>query len=111
KPHIALPLDGKPSECASILSLRVATGPSARVGYTPVTLPSRISKGATSMDLTPEQQQLRESYVITLLEAIAPLQQKSSDPEVTLELLIEAAELLKEHLQNKLNELRKEQAE
>jgi hypothetical protein len=63
------------------------------------------------MDLTPEQQQLRESYVIVLLEAIAPLQQKASDPEVTLELLIEAADLLKVHLESDLKELREEQTD
>jgi hypothetical protein len=63
------------------------------------------------MELTREQQQLRESYVIALIEAVAPLQEKARDPEVTLELLIEAAEMLKEHLQNELKGLREEQAE
>jgi len=60
------------------------------------------------MDLTPEQKQLREKFVIALIEATYPLQKGSSDPEVTLELLIQAADMLKEHLQQELEELREE---
>ncbi len=60
------------------------------------------------MDRTAEQQQLRERFVIALIEATFPLQKGEVDPEVTLELLIEAADLLKERLQKELEELRQE---
>ena len=63
------------------------------------------------MDLSEEQRGLRERFVIALIEATVPLQEEAADPEVTLELLIEAAGLLKEHLQNELKELREEQAD
>lgn len=61
------------------------------------------------MNLTREQQKLREQYVIALIEATCPLQEQATDRAVTLELLIEAADLLKEHLQNELEELRGEE--
>jgi hypothetical protein len=61
------------------------------------------------MNLTTEQQQLREQYVIALMQATFPLQEKGTDPQVTLELLIEAAEILKDRLQHELEELRTEQ--
>jgi hypothetical protein len=60
------------------------------------------------MDLTEEQERLCERYVIALIEATQPLQQAAEDPELTLELLIQAAGRLKEHLQNELQELREE---
>jgi hypothetical protein len=62
-----------------------------------------------AMGLTEEQKQIRERYVLALIEATYPLQQETDDREVTLELLIQAAEMLKEHLQNELAELREEQ--
>ncbi|MBI3409910.1 MAG: hypothetical protein HY040_16345 [Planctomycetes bacterium] len=61
------------------------------------------------MNLTEEQKQLRERYVLALIEATYPLQDAATDPEVSMELLIEAAEMLKTHLQNELAELREEQ--
>jgi hypothetical protein len=63
------------------------------------------------MNLPQEQQKFRDRFVVALIEATYPLQQGTADPEVTLELLIEAADLLKEHLQKELNELREEQAD
>jgi hypothetical protein len=64
------------------------------------------------MDLPEEQKQRRERYVIALIEATYPLQQQgAADPEVTLELLIQAADRLKQHLEHELAELRAEQAE
>jgi hypothetical protein len=63
------------------------------------------------MDLTGPQKELCESYVITLLEATHPIQKGAADPELTLELLIRAAEQLKEHLQNELEELRAEETD
>jgi len=61
------------------------------------------------MERTTEQKQLREQYVIALMQATFPLQQRASDREVTMELLIEAADLLKNRLQQELDELRTEQ--
>lgn len=63
------------------------------------------------MDLSEEQKQLRERYVIALIEATCPLQKEATDSEITLELLIQAADLLKKHLRAKLEELRQEQTE
>ena len=60
------------------------------------------------MDRTTEQQNLRERFVIALVEATYPLQQEGDDREITLELLIEAAEQLKDRLQKELEELREE---
>ena len=50
---------------------------------------AQLERGA-AMDLTPEQEQTRERYLITLLEAAMPLK-VGPDPELTLELLIQAA--------------------
>jgi hypothetical protein len=62
------------------------------------------------MDLTHEQQQIRERFLIALLEAAIPLKH-GPDAELSLELLIQAADLFKEHLERELQELRQEQAE
>jgi hypothetical protein len=63
------------------------------------------------MDLH-EKSQLLERYVIDLIESTYPLQREgAADPEVTLELLIEAADQLKKHLERELDGLRAEQAE
>jgi hypothetical protein len=61
------------------------------------------------MELTKEQKQLRERFVLALIEATLPLQKEAADPEVTMELLIEAAELLKQQLQKEQEQLREEQ--
>jgi hypothetical protein len=63
------------------------------------------------VDLPEEQKQLRERFVIALIEATYPLQQAAADQEVTLDLLIQAADLLKQHLEKELEELREEQAD
>jgi hypothetical protein len=60
------------------------------------------------MNLTEEQKQLRERMVIALIEATLPFQEEAVDPEVTLELLVQAADLLKRHLQRELEERREE---
>jgi hypothetical protein len=62
------------------------------------------------MTLSAEGQPLRDHFFKVLLEASLPLQ-AGSDPEVTLEALIDAAGMLKEHLQRELDELRQEQVE
>ncbi len=69
------------------------------------------SRRGPNMELTEEQRRTRERYVIALIEATYPLQQGAADPEVNLELLIQAAALLKEHLQNELEEFREEQTD
>ncbi len=60
------------------------------------------------MERTAEQQGLREQFLIALIEATHPLQQRATDREVTLELLIEAADLLQERLRSELEALREE---
>jgi hypothetical protein len=59
------------------------------------------------MDWTQEQKDRRERYVLALIEATFPLQE-GPDREVNLELLIDAAGMLKEHLEAELSELRQE---
>lgn len=62
------------------------------------------------MALSSEGQLLRDRFFKVLLEASLPLQ-PGVDPEVTLEALIDAAGMLREHLQRELDELRQEQVE
>jgi hypothetical protein len=59
------------------------------------------------MSLSKTVQPLRDQFFKVLLEAALPLQQ-GPDPEVTLEALIEATAMLKERLEQELNELRQE---
>lgn len=61
------------------------------------------------MELSPQLQQLREHYLIHLAEATFPLKERATDLEVTLELLIDAAEMLRESLTHELEEMRAEQ--
>jgi hypothetical protein len=58
----------------------------------------------------PEQRELRGQFFTALLEAAFPLK-GGPDPELTLELLIQAAHMLAEHLERELEELRQEQAD
>jgi hypothetical protein len=60
------------------------------------------------MDLTKEQEKLREHYVLALIETTLPLQKESDDPEITMKLLIEATDMLKRHLLKELEEMRGE---
>ena len=62
------------------------------------------------MEQTTTREGLRDRFFRTLLEVTFPLQ-GGPDPEVTLEALIEAAQMLKDHLEQELAELRQEQAE
>lgn len=62
------------------------------------------------MERAHAEQPLRDRFFTALLEATLPLK-TGPDPEVTLELLIQAADRLKEHLEHELEELRLEQAE
>jgi len=61
------------------------------------------------MELTKEQQELRERFVLKLIETTIRLKKGSPDPEVTLDLLIQAADLLMQHLLKEREELREEQ--
>jgi ribosomal protein S15P/S13E len=62
------------------------------------------------MNLTPAQQELRDRFFRSLLDATLALKQ-GPDPEVTLEMLIAAVQRLEEHLEQELAELRLEQAD
>ncbi len=57
-----------------------------------------------------DREQVRERFFIALAEAAMPLK-GGPDPEVALEVLIEAVDLLRDHLERELGELRQEQAE
>jgi hypothetical protein len=62
------------------------------------------------MALSPAEQELCDRFFRVLLDTVFPLKE-GPDPEVTLEALVEAAQMLAEHLQGELAELRQEQAE
>jgi hypothetical protein len=62
------------------------------------------------MTLSPIEAKLRDRFCKDLLEATFQMQ-KGPDPEVSLEALIDAAQMLKDHLERELAELRQEQAE
>jgi hypothetical protein len=62
------------------------------------------------MGRAPTEEELRDRFFKTLLEATFPLQ-AGPDPEVALEALIDAAQMLKEHIERELDGLRQEQAE
>ena len=60
---------------------------------------------------TPSQRaELKDKFFGVLVESVLPLQ-PGADPEVTLEALIDAAQMLVEHLQQELVEIRLEQVE
>jgi hypothetical protein len=60
------------------------------------------------MSAVQSEHQMRERFLRTLIEATFPLQQQGPDREVALELLIDAAGKLREHLEVELAELRQE---
>jgi hypothetical protein len=62
------------------------------------------------MSPTPGPRELQDKYFRVLMDAVLPLQ-PGLDPEVTLEALIGAAEMLVDHLQRELVEIRREEAE
>jgi hypothetical protein len=62
------------------------------------------------MGLSEARHRLREQFFTALLDACFRLKQ-GPDQELSLEVLIEATEMLKEHLEQELAELRQEQAE
>jgi hypothetical protein len=62
------------------------------------------------MPISAEELGLRNRFFKALAETALPLQQ-GPDPELALEALIDATQMLQEHLQRELAELRQEQAE
>ena len=62
------------------------------------------------MEQSQEHRELRNRYFQALVEAVLPLK-AGPDPELAMELLIEAAAMLREHLEQELDELRLEQTE
>ena len=59
------------------------------------------------MTPSPAEQKLRDRFFQAMLEATFPLQ-KGPDQEVTLQALIQAAQMLKERFEQELEELRQE---
>jgi hypothetical protein len=62
------------------------------------------------MEPSQVQVELRKRFFEALVTAVLPLK-SGPDPEVTLEMLIQAANMLKEHLEKELDEIRLEQVE
>ena len=62
------------------------------------------------MDLSQQHRELRNRTFEALVTAAVPLK-AGPDPELALEVLIEAAGMLKEHLEKELDEIRLEQVE
>jgi hypothetical protein len=60
------------------------------------------------MSLSPEEADLRDRFLKVLLDSAIRLQ-PGDDPEVTLEALVEASQLLTDHLQHELAAIRQEQ--
>lgn len=85
-----------------------ATGAGRSPGY-PLRL-TCVSIRSVAVSPTFETQTLREEFFHALLEATRPLQGRP-DPELALEVLIEAVSLLEDRLRAKLAELRQEQVD
>jgi hypothetical protein len=60
------------------------------------------------MTPSPGEEQLRDQFFKAMLEATFQLQKKGPDQEVTLQALIQAAQMLKERFEQELDELRQE---
>jgi hypothetical protein len=56
----------------------------------------------------PDQTKLRDHFLQAMLEATSSLQKEGLDQEVTLQALIQAAQMLKERFEQELAELRQE---
>ena len=59
------------------------------------------------MDLSHEEKELRDRFLRAMLDAALPLQ-AGLEPEITLQALIRAADILKERFEQELDELRQE---
>jgi hypothetical protein len=62
------------------------------------------------MQPSSQRSELRDRFFQALVGAVVPLK-AGPDPEVALEALIDAAEMLREHLEQELDEIRLEQVE
>lgn len=62
------------------------------------------------MSLSRTEEELRDRFVQAMIEATFSLQQ-GADQEMTLQALIQAAEILKKRFEQELDELRQESAE
>jgi hypothetical protein len=62
------------------------------------------------MALSDAERELRDVFLAKMLVLVMSLK-GGQDPEVTLEALVESSQMLTEHLQRELAELRQEQAE
>ena len=60
------------------------------------------------MNLSQEEEQLRDRFLQAMLEATFPLQHRGPDVERTLHALIAAAVMLKQRFESELDELRQE---
>ena len=75
----------------------------------PLDLPAiNIARGRS--EGVPGLNQARQQFFTALLQASFPLK-SGPDPELALEALIDATQMLKEHFEQELEELRLEQAE
>jgi hypothetical protein len=63
------------------------------------------------MELPAGRRQLRDRFFQVMAEAALPLQAEGPDQETTLHALIAAAEMLRDHFEHELEELRQEQVE
>jgi hypothetical protein len=63
------------------------------------------------MERSREQLELRGRFFRAFIDATYPMQEELQDREVTLELMIEAADMLKESLENELEQIRFEAAD
>ena len=59
------------------------------------------------MDLSHEERELSDRFLRVMLEAALPLQ-AGLEPEMTLQALMRAADMLKERFEKELDELRQE---
>jgi hypothetical protein len=65
------------------------------------------TKRETVMNLSREEKELRDRFLRAMLEAALPLQ-ADLEPEMSLQALIRAADMLKERFEQELDELRQE---
>src|SRR5262249_27184974 len=86
-------------------------GPASRLSPRAAHTMRREMTRGCAMDRSDGQRRTRDRFLAALAEATYPLQQSADDPEVALELLIQAADMVKARLQAELEELRQEEAD
>ena len=60
------------------------------------------------MASSPDESKLRDHFLQAMLQVTFPLQKEGPDQEITLQALIQAAQMLKERFEQELAELRQE---